>query len=160
MLSNMLEDEDRFRGYIDEAIAEGDVEAYGAYTNESKNAKEARFKQARKAAEREEKEAMAEVKKSKKEKKESSEDSLIAIIRSRQEERSGAFLDAFAEKWGAQEKKPKAKGNKGKKRASVEAEEDGDMPSEEAFQAAAARLNGAKSGGNIGGRMAKRVKSS
>ena len=166
MLSNMLADEDRFRGYINEAIADGDVEAYEAYTNESEKSREGRFKTARTAAEWEEKEALMEAEKSKKTKKESSsEGSLMAIIRSRQAERSGAFMDAFAEKWGAQEKKPKGKGKKSKKRASEEAEDEAEdeedaMPSEEAFQAAAARLkNGAKSGGDAnGGRKAKRAK--
>jgi DnaJ family protein C protein 9 len=162
MLSNMLEDEERFRGYIDEAIAKGDVEGYRAYTEETEKSREARLTRARKAAEREEKDAMAEAKKSKKGgKKESSEDSLMAMIRSRQAERSGAFMDAFAEKWGAQEKKPKGKGKKGKKRASDEDEDedDGEMPSEEAFQAAAARLKSGKSGEDAKeGRKAKKAK--
>ncbi|KAG0648939.1 putative J domain-containing [Hyphodiscus hymeniophilus] len=159
MLSNMLEDEDRFRGYIDEAIASGDVETYSAYADESAKQREERFNKARKVAEREEKEALVEADKHKKAaKKESSEDSLMAIIRGRQAERNGAFMDAFAEKWGAQEKKPKGKGKKGKKRAGEEEDEDNDMPSEEAFQAAAARLNGAKSGNDGHGRKAKKAK--
>jgi DnaJ family protein C protein 9 len=159
MLSDMLEDEDRFRGYIDEAIAKGEVEGYKAFTEETERQKEKRMGNARRVKEREEKEAMAEVEKggAKKGKKESGEDSLLAIIKARQTERSGAFLDAFAEKWGAQEKKSKGKGKKGKKRVSDEAEEE-EMPSEEAFQAAAARLKGAKSGGEDEGRKAKRAK--
>lgn len=163
MLSDPLADEERFRGYIDAAIQSGDVQGYKAYTEETVKQKEARMENARKWAEKEAKEAKSEeAKKSKKgAKKESGLGDLAALIRGRQAERSDAFLDAFAEKWGAQDKKPKAKGKKGKKRASAdEAEhEEDDMPSEEAFQAAAARLKGGKvTDGPSGGRKAKRAK--
>ena len=166
MLSDMLKDEQRFRGYIDEAIASGKVEGYKTYTEETEKQREARMEKARRAAAREAKEAKeakAEAEKlgaSKKGgKKDKNEDSLLAIIRSRQAERSGAFMDAFAEKWGAQEKKPKGKAKKGKKRVSEDEDEDAGMPSEEAFQAAAAKLKGAKSGGEASeGRKAKRAK--
>ena len=48
MLSNMLEDEERFRGYIDEAIESGDVASFDKYTKETKQQKDRRFKLARK----------------------------------------------------------------------------------------------------------------
>lgn len=57
LLSNPLEDEDRFRACIDEAIKKGEVEAYDAYVNESKRSKDARMKKARREAEDAEKEA-------------------------------------------------------------------------------------------------------
>lgn len=143
MLSNVLEDDERFRKIIDEAIASKDVPAFKAYTHESKKSKEARIK----AAQNESTEAEEYAKelgvhdklfgsKDKKGdkgkgkgKKGSSEDDLAALIRSNQQGRSN-FLDNLAAKYGAT---PSAK--KGKKRAVQEEE-----PSEEAFQAAATRL--------------------
>lgn len=140
MLSDVLEDDERFRAIIDEAIANKDVPAFKAYTQESKKSKEARVKAAKKEsveAEEYAKELGVHDKlfgkkdnkdgKSKS-KKGSSEDDLAALIRRNQQGRSN-FLDNLAAKYGAA---PSAK--KGKKRASPE------EPSEEAFQAAAARL--------------------
>lgn len=135
MLSNVLEDDERFRGVIDEAIASSDVKAFKKYTNESAKSKEARVKQARGEAEEAEEYAkelgvhdklFGKKKKSKKD----SEADLAALIRRNQDSR-GSFLDNLAEKYGA---KPKVKA-KGRKRAAEE-----DEPDEEAFQAAAARL--------------------
>ncbi|KAL8952903.1 MAG: hypothetical protein Q9222_001193 [Ikaeria aurantiellina] len=59
MLSNPLEDEDRFRVTIDEAIKAKEVESYKAYTHESKAVKEARMRKAKKEANAAEKEAKA-----------------------------------------------------------------------------------------------------
>ncbi|KAI5923544.1 DnaJ domain-containing protein [Camillea tinctor] len=141
MLSSVLEDDARFRAIIDGAVAAGEVPAFRAYARESKRSKEARLKAARdEGAEAEEyaKELGVHDKlfgKSKgkgkgKGKKGSSEDDLAALIRSNQQGRS-SFLDNLAAKYGASAPPPK----KGCKRK-VEDEE----PSEEAFQAAAARL--------------------
>ncbi|KAI0113185.1 chaperone protein dnaJ 6 [Daldinia grandis] len=141
MLSDVLEDDERFRTIIDEAIANKDVPAFKAYTHESKKSKEGRVKAAKKEsveAEEYAKELGVHDKlfgkkdnkdgKSKS-KKGSSEDDLAALIRRNQQGRSN-FIDNLAAKYGAA---PSTK--KGKKRASPEEE-----PSEEAFQAAAARL--------------------
>ncbi|KAI2621957.1 DnaJ domain-containing protein [Hypomontagnella submonticulosa] len=137
MLSNVLEDDARFRAIIDEAIASKDVPAFEAYTKESKKSKDARLK----AARRDGNEAEEYAKKigvhdklfggkgKGKDKKGSSEDDLAALIR-RNHTGRGNFLDNLAAKYGAT---PSTK--KGKKRAVQEEE-----PSEEAFQAAAARL--------------------
>ncbi len=142
--------------FIDEAIEKGDVQAHKAYTNESAKAKEGRMK----AARREAREAEEHAKKSgvheklswKKDGK-SSENALAALIQKRQAGRS-SFLDNLEAKYAAQEKK--SKGKKGKKRGSEDDEdEEGGMPSEEAFQAAAARL---KKGNPENGRKAKRAK--
>ncbi|KAK1767705.1 DnaJ like protein subfamily C member 9 [Phialemonium atrogriseum] len=135
MLSDVLEDDERFRKIIDEAIASGDVPSFPAYARESKKSREARVK----AAQREGKEAEEYAKEigvhdklfgNKKGKKDSEAD-LAALIRRNQQDR-GNFLDNLAEKYGAT---PKAKGKGAKKRAVEE-----DEPSEEAFQAAATRL--------------------
>ncbi|WYZ37853.1 hypothetical protein EsH8_II_001359 [Colletotrichum jinshuiense] len=145
MLSDVLEDDERFRKIIDEAIASEDVQAFKRYTKESKLSKAARVKAAKgeaKEAEEYAKELGVHDKlfgtdkktKGKKKGKDSGEDDLAALIKSNQQKRAG-FLDDLAAKYGANSQ-PK----KGKKRV-VEEEE----PSEEAFQAAAARLKKAKS---------------
>ncbi|KAL8982387.1 MAG: hypothetical protein Q9205_003086 [Flavoplaca limonia] len=50
MLSNPLEDEDRFHEIIDKAIEAGEVEGYKAYLKESKSSRDARMKKARREA--------------------------------------------------------------------------------------------------------------
>ena len=50
MFSNPLDDEERYRTYIDQAIAAGEVEAYHAYTHESPKKRAARHKAAAKEA--------------------------------------------------------------------------------------------------------------
>lgn len=135
MMSNPLEDEDRFREIIDGAIAKGEVEAYAAYTNESGKSKEARMKNAR----REGVEAQAYAKKlgvhdklfdtgPKKSKKGASaagDADLAALIQQRGKDRTESFLDNLEQKY--------SKGTRGKKRAAV------DEPSEEAFERMAKR---------------------
>ncbi|KAK0385420.1 hypothetical protein NLU13_7896 [Sarocladium strictum] len=150
ILSDVLEDDARFRKIIDEAIEKRDVPAFKAYVNESNKKRTARAKQARaEAAEAEEYAKELGVadklfakdsgkKKGKKGGKDSSEDALAALIQKRQQDRrqdAEDFLDGVAERWGA---KAPVKNKKGKKRAMEE------EPSEEAFQAAAARLSKGK----------------
>ncbi|KAJ4259794.1 hypothetical protein NW762_007726 [Fusarium torreyae] len=143
ILSDVLEDDERFREIINKAIKSKKVPSFPAYTKETKKKREGRIKKAR--AEATEAEDYAKElgvhdklfgdKKGKKKKgKGNSEDGLAALIQKRQQDRSESFLDHLAEKYGAKESKPK----KGKKRA-VEEE-----PSEEAFQAAASRLKSSK----------------
>ncbi|KAF4982299.1 hypothetical protein FZEAL_2048 [Fusarium zealandicum] len=143
ILSDVLEDDERFRKIIDDAIESDDVPSFSTYTRESKKKRQTRVKKAQ--AEANEAEDYAKElgvhdklfgdKKGKKKKgKGSSEDDLAALIQKRQQGRSESFLDHLAEKYGAKESKPK----KGKKRA-IEEE-----PSEEAFQAAAAKLRSSK----------------
>lgn len=143
MLSDVLEDDERFRSIIDEAIESGDVKGYRAYTKESQKSKDARVNTAKdETGEAEEyakelgvhdklfgKKTATKGKGKASKSKESSEDALAALIRGRQQERGDAFLDALAEKYGATSKKTK------KKQVAEEEE-----PDEEAFQAAAARL--------------------
>ncbi len=88
--------------------------------------------------------------KNKKSKAEDSEAGLAALIQQRQQGRAASFLDNLAAKYGATEPKKKGKNKRKKRPAGEEAEEaedddeGGGMPSEEAFQAAAARLKNGK----------------
>lgn len=143
MLSDVLEDDERFREIIEEAIENREVPSFRAFTKESKKRREARVKKAQAEANEAENYAkelgvhdkLFQNKKTNKKGKGNSEDSLAALISKRQEDRrANNFLDQLAEKYGAKE----SKGKKGKKRA-VEEE-----PSEEAFQAAAAKLKSSK----------------
>lgn len=147
MLSDVVEDDERFRKIIDEAIETGDVPSFAAYKKENKRKRAARAKAA-KAEEKEAEELAKELgvhdkifggkAKGKKGKaKGSSEDDLAALIQKRQKDRAEGFFDHLAEKYGAKS----SAGKKGKKRVVEEEEEE---PSEEAFQAAAARLKKAK----------------
>lgn len=150
MLSNVLEDDDRFRAIIDEAIREKTVPAFKAYTKESKKSKTDRVKMARGEANEAEEYAKelgvhdklfgagaagSGNKKGKKGKKDPEAD-LAALIKKNQasrENRQSSFLDNLAAKYAAPSK------GKSKKRAVID-DDDEEEPSEEAFQAAAARL--------------------
>jgi DnaJ family protein C protein 9 len=158
MLSNPAEDEDRFRVIIDEAIELGDVKSYRAYSDETPQQREKRI--ATHDAEADEAVAYAEelgiadklFKKGKKGSQSKGEDALKSLILKRQQDR-GSFLDNLEAKYA-----PKAKSKKSKKR--VQEYEDEGEPSEEAFQAAAARLTKGKSKpeDNAPPRRAKRSK--
>ncbi|KAK4081047.1 uncharacterized protein Triagg1_2579 [Trichoderma aggressivum f. europaeum] len=147
MLSDVVEDDERFRKIIDEAIETGDVPSFPAYKKENKRKRAARAKAAR-AEEAEAEELAKELgvhdkifggKTKGKKGKGSSEDSLAALIQKRQQDRAEGFFSHLEEKYGA--KSAAGKKGKGKKRA---VDEDEEEPSEEAFQAAAARLKKAK----------------
>ncbi|KAJ5173399.1 hypothetical protein N7492_005992 [Penicillium capsulatum] len=130
MLSSVLDDDDRFRTIIDEAIASGEVASHKAYTEETDKARQNRKKRAQKeAAEAAKYGRELEQKKKKAASKASGgsaggEDDLLAIISKRQQQRGSGFLAQLEEKY--------APGN-GKKRAPP------DEPSEEAFAAVGAR---------------------
>ncbi|KAI1310696.1 DnaJ domain-containing protein [Xylaria venustula] len=143
MLSNVLKDDERFRKIIDDAIASKDVPAFKAYVKESKKSRQARSKAAQNEATEAEEYAkelgvhdklFGDKKGKSKKNKESSEDQLAVLIR-RNHQGRGSFLDNLEAKYGA----ASATGKKGKKRRVEESE-----PSEEAFQAAAARLKKGK----------------
>lgn len=129
MLSNVLEDDERFRVIIDEAIASKDVKAYKAYTKETKKSKQARIKAAKgEAAEAEDYAKELGVhdqlfgdkkgKQAGKKGKKDPEADLAALIQRNQKSRAG-FFDNLAAKYGGA---------------------DSEEPSEEAFQAAAKKL--------------------
>ena len=130
MLCNVLDDEDRFRGIIDEAITTGKVEGYDGYVNEPVKKKQARRRQAERDAKEAEKHAkdlgLNGRKKEGKKVKKGGEDDLAAMIQNRQKGRAANFLDDLAAKYAA----PKAK--KERKRPLEE-------PPEEAFQKMGAR---------------------
>ncbi|KAG9246085.1 putative DnaJ like protein subfamily C member 9 [Calycina marina] len=162
MLSNPLEDEGRYRGWIDEAIEEGEVEKYKAYSGETPKQKEQRMKNARKEV----KEAMEYADKlgvseklfgtKAKNGKKDPEAGLAELIKSRQVGR-GSFLDQLEAKYAAKEKD--GKGRRGKKCDSEELEgKDDGMPSEEAFQAAAVRLKKPTVAADAGEPKRKRAK--
>lgn len=130
MLSDMIEDEERFREIIDQGIVDGEVERYKKYAQESESARLKRMDKARKQKEREEREARrAEEEQQqperKKRGKKSHEDAagslgdLAAMIQKRQQGRAEGFFDRLEEKYG---------GGGGVKSG-------GDGPSEEAFAA-------------------------
>lgn len=133
MLSNVLDDDARFREVIDAAIKAKEVPRFDTYAKETKKSKQARVKAARGEA----KEAEELAKElgvydklrgdGKKKSKKDSEAGLAALIQRNQASRMSA-LDKLAEKYGAV---PKA--GKGKKRGAKELEEP-DI-SEEQFQA-------------------------
>lgn len=165
MLSNVLEDDDRFRAIIDLAIDEGRVDPLRAYTHESKGSQKERLRAARAEATEAEDYARelgvhdklfggeggakgaAKGKgkaKGKAKGKEDGEDALAALIRGRQKERGEDFLSRLADKYAGGSKKSKAK-------RKVEEE-----PDEEAFQAAAARLGKKKASEDPAPKAAKK----
>jgi DnaJ homolog subfamily C member 9 len=140
MLSDVLEDDDRFRQILDEEIANGTIESYPLYERENNDAARQKAKDAarkqredfdkRQAAE-EKKQAAGTSKAARKPAKakksaSNSMDDLAALIQSRQKARHGpSFFDQLESKYAPKQ---------GRKRASPM-----DEPSEEAFAAMAAR---------------------
>lgn len=149
MLSNPLDDEERFRGYIDRAIEAKSVEPYDAYTKETKKTRDERHRRAK----REAKEAEEYAKdsgiyesifgngdsKSTKSPKKDGEPALADLIQQRHKGRATNFLDDLEAKYTGG-KDGAANGKKGKKRARA------DEPSEEAFQKTAERVKRRKTG--------------
>jgi len=149
MLSNPLDDEERFRGYIDRAIEAKSVEPYDAYTKETKKTRDERHRRAK----REAKEAEEHAKdsgiyesifgngdsKSTKSGKKGSESALADLIQQRHKGQATNFLDDLEAKYTGG-KDGAANGKKGKKRARD------DEPSEEAFQKTAERAKRRKTG--------------
>ncbi|KAJ5136334.1 hypothetical protein N7448_004888 [Penicillium atrosanguineum] len=132
MLSNVLDDDVRFRAIIDKAIADEEVEAFAKYIDETEDSKKARIKSAQKEAKQAEKHAKK-IEADKKKKAAASsktskgsaagEDDLLAMISKRQKDRGQGFMAHLEEKYGG----------KGKKRGAA------DEPPEEAFAAVGAR---------------------
>lgn len=130
MLSDMVDDEDRFRAIIDQAIKDGEVEGYAKYTDESENSRRKRIQKARKRKEEEAEEAEealkeVEEKASKKKAKKPKQDKdnlgdLAALIQQRQKGREANFFADLEAKYAP-------KGKKGAKMSPM------DEPPEEAF---------------------------
>ncbi|KFH45446.1 DnaJ subfamily C member-like protein [Hapsidospora chrysogenum ATCC 11550] len=148
ILSDPVDDDDRFRTIINDAIANREVPNFRTYSSQTERQRLAKINKARKVREAEAKEAESYAKemgvheklfadKKGKKGKESSEDGLAALIQKRQQDRSSQkddFLDRIAEKYGG----ASSKGKKGKKRTLP------DEPPEEAFAATEARRKSAK----------------
>lgn len=118
MLSSVLDDEERFRGIIRDAIDKGEVEDYEEFSKESEKKRKRRVKQAK----GEEKEAMEMARelgveeklfgKGKKRKGEDRDESaLMALIQQRQKSRGESFFANLEAKYAP---KPKGKKTKGK----------------------------------------------
>ena len=108
MLSNVLEDDGRFRNTIEDAIEAGEVESFANYTEESDKSKANRVKRAKneaRAAEREKKELVAK-KGGKAGKGAGGDDDLAALIASNQAKRGG-FLEQIEAKYGGAQNKRK-----------------------------------------------------
>lgn len=147
MLSDPLEDEERFRKWIDEEIEAGRVEAYAKYAKEGKRGKERRLK----AAKREREEAEEYAKElgvhdklygngeangtPKKKGKKGDEDlgGLAALIQQRNKERSKDFFADLEAKYAPKKSKKRKSGI-----------EEVDEPPEEAFERTAKRAKKAK----------------
>ena len=141
MLSSPLEDEERYRGWIDEAIKSGEVEEYKVYTDEKPKDKERRMQKARKEA----KEAEAAGKEISKKKTGRGEgigssqtgaglSDLAAMIQQRQKGRAEAFLDGLEARY--------TNGTGSSKKGKRNLEE----PDEEAFKRMAERGKGGREG--------------
>ncbi len=139
MLSDILEDDDRFRQILDEEIEKGTIESYPAYAKETdatrQKAKNAERKRREDFDKKQAKEQEKEVESSKangkakpkaKKKSPNGMADLAAMIQQRQKSRAGNFFDQLEAKYA-----PKPRGSK----RSTPMEE----PSEEAFEEMAAR---------------------
>jgi len=127
MLSNPADDDERFREIINHAIKDGEVEAYTAFTKESKKSIQARIKAARGEGREAEEHAKRlgihdKVFGKKGKKGDDGEAGLAALIQQRQKGRADNFLADLEAKYAPKDKK-------GKKRA-----EPMDEPSEEMFE--------------------------
>jgi DnaJ family protein C protein 9 len=104
MMSNALEDEDRFREYIDAAITAEEVQGFDAYVNEAKKIRKAR----KKGAEREKTEATEHAKElgvyeslfENGKPKDGGQKGLADLIQQRQKQRATTFLDDLETKYG------------------------------------------------------------
>ncbi|KAF1822078.1 DnaJ-domain-containing protein [Dissoconium aciculare CBS 342.82] len=154
ILSDMTEDEDRFRAIIDQAIKDDEVEAFTKYTEESENSRRKRIQRAQKQKEEEAVEAVEleeEIKEKANKKKQTKKTKeaggmadLAALIQQRQKDRQGNFFANIEAKYAP----------KGKKNAK---QDPMDEPSEEAFARNAKKSsNGDASAG--ASRTSKRVK--
>lgn len=138
MLSNVVDDDERFRNMIEQAIESGEAKAWKSYKQESKVKRRKRLDQARKeAAEAEEladelgvkeklfgKDSAAQ---SKRGKTGSSEGALATLIQQRQKNRAATFFNDLEAKYSGGKKV-----TRGRKRAAK------DEPLEEAFERNAA----------------------
>jgi DnaJ family protein C protein 9 len=143
MLSNVLEDDERFRKIINDAVASGEVSVFSAFAKETKKSRQARVR----AAQREGQEAEEYAKElgvhdklfGKNKSKKDPEADLAALIQRNQQNRGQSLIDKLEEKYGA-----KSKRKTGVKRK-MDGADDGDIPDEE-FATIQANMKKAKQG--------------
>ena len=141
MHSNVLEDDERFRMWIDEAIANNEVEPFDKYTKETEKSKQQRIKNAQKQAKEAEKhfeELEEKGKLGKKGKSGPEEGDLAFLIQQRQKGRESKFFEHLEEKYGSDEGGGKQTKSKSSKKR--------DEPPEEAFAEMGRRLKRGKTG--------------
>lgn len=116
MLSNPLEDEDRFRGIINDAIAAGEVDAHKAFTHESEDKRRRRHRRAcgegREAEEYAKElgvwdELFGSAKNKKNPTAKAADAGLMELIQKRKRGASSQFLDNLEAKYGAAQRKGK-----------------------------------------------------
>ncbi|KAL2219528.1 DnaJ domain protein [Thermoascus aurantiacus ATCC 26904] len=126
MLSNPLDDDERFRAIIDKAIQDGEVKGWKKYVEEPEKKREQRLKRAREEAEEAEKlakelgleEKLNGTKGKRKKGGVADDNELAALIQQRQKERAANFFEELEKKYAQPKKKAAAKGAaKGKKKA-------------------------------------------
>ena len=111
MLSDVLEDDERFRSIIDEALQNGEVEGYRKYVNESEKSKKSRMTNAHKRRETEAREAvkagreLEDEGKSNGKKSDAGMGDLAALIQQRQTGRAENFFDSLEAKYAPNGKK-------------------------------------------------------
>jgi DnaJ family protein C protein 9 len=153
MLSDVLQDDDRFLQIINKAIEKGEVESWPAYERENDATRQRAKDSERKRREDFDKrhgpdaadKAKAKQKAKKKDNGAGNLGDLAALIQQRQKSRMGGFFDKLEAKYA-----PKSQS---RKRATPMEDE----PSEEAFLAARKRVDRGKSNGSSKGRGKKKV---
>ncbi|KAL4992223.1 DnaJ domain-containing protein [Aspergillus falconensis] len=130
LLCNVLDDDNRIRAIIDEAIQAGKVKGYKQYTDEPEKKRQQRLKRAQKEAKEAEKEAGSAKAGRRKDNNGSAmgTNDLAALIQQRQASRAESFFDRLEAKYNPS----------GKKRVAM------DEPPDEAFKATAARRSAKK----------------
>ena len=135
MLSNPIDDEERFRSWIDESIRNGNLMAYDAYLKETATSKKKRRTKAeREAREAEEHLRGLDSEGKKGNKKTNGVEDLAALIQQRQQARASNFLDNLEAKYAGPQSNGTGKKAKGKKRKE-------EQPPEEAFLRTAERAS-------------------
>ncbi|KAL1917705.1 uncharacterized protein VTP21DRAFT_3539 [Calcarisporiella thermophila] len=130
-----VEDEERFRTIIENAINAKQVKRYKSFRVDTKAQKRRRD-----MAEKEAREAEKLAKEMGLDKKLKGEESLGQLIMQRQKERMSALIDGLEAKYGAKKESQGRKSKKDKKKESLEGGEEFVEPSEEEFQAIQAKL--------------------
>jgi len=160
LLSNVLDDDERFRALLDQAIAAGEVHAWASYTEEPARQRQRRWKRAQDEA-RQAEHAARELetsgpgRKTKPKQKATNGQELAVLIQKRQQDRAEDFFARLEAKYAGSTTKTKTKTTKPKGGTKRRSRED-DEPPEAAFAAVGARKKSAS--GGVDGGVSKRAK--